>query len=369
MALSETSLTWKTVAETLGLDTTNGVTASACCTSSAINKWSRHKPVVNSSNTALTEAQFLGEKTEYGYYYGVHLATANNDYTEIESVGFEYEQPTSNFRLGDFRGYNHVAVCNLVGFIQSLVEGTGITCGVSYTEDADDGSIDYATLVEDKTGVSIEDFYVCALVNQNGTYWVRACNSQSGGAVCTIGNNSAGSWVIPVQDIYGLNRGTGATAVISLFLLQSIAYLTDSSYFGSWQKVSSGELYTCQGFAIPEAVAKTKSVAKADTYSGVITLTSGDTSGTSVSVSISSSTNGSVSILSSVDWTCTYVSTYGFSMSPTSGSASSLARVILLTVTEQLPEASSTVIYFKDSSGVKRAELTVNVVSDIHVST
>lgn len=365
MALSTTSLTMKEVADTLGIDTSNGITLKTLCTSSAINKWSKHKPVAYATNSPLTEAQFRGDRTEFGYYYGVHLATANNDYTEIESVGFEYEQPTSNFRLGDFRGYDHYAACTLLGVIIGKIEGKGILCslGTSTVEAEDAGStgIDYAALVEEKTGVALDDCYLCALVHQGSNYWVRACNTYSGG-VSTIGNytSSQEGWAIPIQDISGLSRATGATAIISLFILQSLAYLNDASYFATWQTVSSGQLYAYQGFAIPNAVAKEKSVEKASTYNGTITL-NGDTT---LTVSVSSSVSALVTVVSETAWTCTYTSASvdGFTMSVIKGLAGTTTITIsvqTLTITDEFTQLSS--IDFKDSSGIIRATLTVEI--------
>ena len=87
-------------------ETSNSV--GGLCTSPKINKWSKWKPVRHPSKGDLTGIQ-LGS-TNYGFNIpesGGVLGT-----TEFENQ-WEYTKPagdaTSPYRLGDFRGYNHIS--------------------------------------------------------------------------------------------------------------------------------------------------------------------------------------------------------------------------------------------------------------------
>lgn len=88
----------------------------ALCTSSKINMWAKYKPIPSNE-------KFLDIKTSYqgkGYNCGISYSTANTVsgikalYSDTDN-GFSYERPTV-YRLADFNGYNHRAVCPILDY-------------------------------------------------------------------------------------------------------------------------------------------------------------------------------------------------------------------------------------------------------------
>ena len=101
MALGTTNISTTLVANTIGVGSND---VGTLCTSSKINKWSKWKPVNYSSNNSLTIDQL--KETNFGF----NIVTNTN----LDSpTGWSYVKPTggmtSPYRLGDFRGYNHLA--------------------------------------------------------------------------------------------------------------------------------------------------------------------------------------------------------------------------------------------------------------------
>lgn len=91
MALGTTNITTAIVKSVLGEDS-NAV--SHLVTSPYINKWSRHKPTTNISRDVF----------DFG------LTLTSGTLNAIPTGTWTYRTRTSDFRLGDFREYNHTAV-------------------------------------------------------------------------------------------------------------------------------------------------------------------------------------------------------------------------------------------------------------------
>jgi hypothetical protein len=85
MALGTTNITTTTVKTLFGVASS---VWSVLCTLASVNKWSRYKPV-----------RGVWPQDDSGYY-GFNLGAANPN-------KWDYLQPNNNYRIGDFRGYEH----------------------------------------------------------------------------------------------------------------------------------------------------------------------------------------------------------------------------------------------------------------------
>ena len=100
MALSSTNVKFSDVKTALGEETNS---LKGLCTSNKINKWSLWKPIQKSSNiNSVTDI--------YNSNCGFDIVEVKNGTISRNTISiedWEYAKPTSNFRLGDFRNYNH----------------------------------------------------------------------------------------------------------------------------------------------------------------------------------------------------------------------------------------------------------------------
>ena len=103
MALPTTNLKITDIKTVLGA-TTNKV--SDLCTHSNINMWSRRKPVQDSRVEVPLSEVGNGNNNDFGLTIPVYTG----DDTKLTT----YTKPTYNFRLGDFRGYNHDAILPII---------------------------------------------------------------------------------------------------------------------------------------------------------------------------------------------------------------------------------------------------------------
>ena len=111
MALSSDNIRINDVQEVLGTTSSN---LKDLCTNTKINPWSKWKPI-NSSVTTMDESTLASAN----YGIGLKQITANDIklLTSINSTtynnwlkGYIYDIPSTNFRLGDFRNYEHNAL-------------------------------------------------------------------------------------------------------------------------------------------------------------------------------------------------------------------------------------------------------------------
>lgn len=93
MALGTTGITTSLVAQTIG-EASNDV--GTLCTSSKINIWSKYAPCEFNSVSGLTDLEFQ----KYKWKYATTFNSVTGSYVS-------YNNPTTKFRLGDFRGYDH----------------------------------------------------------------------------------------------------------------------------------------------------------------------------------------------------------------------------------------------------------------------
>ena len=109
MALPNDKITTTLVANTLGASSRD---VGTLCTHTAINKWSKWKPVRFGTVAGLTQQEL--EMVEYGIKAGNN--TPSSSYFTPTSPYFIYNKPRGSaynepYRLGDFRNYNHDAQC------------------------------------------------------------------------------------------------------------------------------------------------------------------------------------------------------------------------------------------------------------------
>lgn len=85
------------------------------CTLPSINKWSRNKPIEYNTYKLLTPQQRKeGQKYASGYVWGVKIR-GNARLGTIHDFTFDYDKPTTYFRLMDFIGYDKNATADVSG--------------------------------------------------------------------------------------------------------------------------------------------------------------------------------------------------------------------------------------------------------------
>lgn len=85
------------------------------CTLPSINKWSRNKPIEYNTYELLTPQQRKeGQKYASGYVWGVKIR-GNTRLETIHDFTFDYDKPTTYFRLMDFIGYDKNATADVSG--------------------------------------------------------------------------------------------------------------------------------------------------------------------------------------------------------------------------------------------------------------
>lgn len=111
MALSSDNISINDVQEVLGTTSSN---LKDLCTNTDINPWSKWKPI-NSSVTTMDESTLASAN----YGIGLRQITANDIKLLTSTLspsynswlkGYSYDIPSTNFRLGDFRNYEHNAL-------------------------------------------------------------------------------------------------------------------------------------------------------------------------------------------------------------------------------------------------------------------
>ena len=120
MALSNANITTIAVKNVLSEDTN---TVSLLCTSDAINKWSKWKPVSFNKNTGITAFDLYS--INYGLTTLIGAATpqlaADNESIYLKPPGGK----SSPYRMGDFRSYLHDSippVANYMGDVPVQVD-------------------------------------------------------------------------------------------------------------------------------------------------------------------------------------------------------------------------------------------------------
>lgn len=104
MALPTTGISTNLVKTAIGAGSND---VGQLCIHPNVNKWSKNKPISSNKLTGLTSADRLGSD------YGLVPPPTQMNYTPVYSQNWIYNRPTggvnSPYRLGDFRGYEHLA--------------------------------------------------------------------------------------------------------------------------------------------------------------------------------------------------------------------------------------------------------------------
>lgn len=159
------------------------------CSSDRINKWSKHKPVRYPKTTGLIDSEFKGTAADNlnGIIYGLAGRVSAVSYKDLHTTTYEYvgrPTGTSNapYRIGDFRGYDHSAKCNLSGVTEK--DGSTIYYDIQYPISL---YVEYDHLGTNTTGINlsdftdgndnlnIEDYYPCIMIDN---YAKALVNSQ-----------------------------------------------------------------------------------------------------------------------------------------------------------------------------------------------
>lgn len=186
MTLGTSNITTTQVANALQVSTRN---IGKLCTSQNINKWSKHKPVRYPKSSGLTDSEFKGTIADNlnGILYGLTGRVSAVSYKDLHTTTYEYAgRPTGTsdapYRIGDFRGYDHNAKCNLNGVTEE--DGSTIYYDLQYPISID---IEYDYLGTNTTGINlsdftdgndnlnIEDYYPCVMIDN---YAKALVNSQ-----------------------------------------------------------------------------------------------------------------------------------------------------------------------------------------------
>lgn len=157
MALGSNNIKFSDVKSILGESTD---TLSGLCTSNKINKWSKWKPI--QSDTPLTES--IVNTSSCGMTYGkfanfsacvqaIKNGTAMNIHT--------YNKPTSNYRLGDFRNYEHNTY---KGFLHLNCYVDGQTLKAYSTDSASKLFTEYSNSSDSTKNLMNGDLYATGIV-------------------------------------------------------------------------------------------------------------------------------------------------------------------------------------------------------------
>lgn len=136
MALSK-PISISTIKTALGV---NYNSVGQLCTSTAINKWSKHKPVALAKVTELSDSDF--QLVNYGITVpstGYSSLTAMVNAIAAGSVDWAYQRPTGGisvapYRMLDFNKYNHSARAPIfsIGNTGSYCDGSSVNLGIGF---------------------------------------------------------------------------------------------------------------------------------------------------------------------------------------------------------------------------------------------
>lgn len=175
-ALASSRISTSLVADTLKTSTHD---VGQLCTNDNINKWSKHKPIRYPKVDGLSDAEFKGTTADQlaGIYYGLKSNVIATDYESLHQTTYEYVgKPTGGanapYRLGDFRGYDHNAEPNLIGYPTftdntiyfDIQEPISILIDFDYQGKNTTG-IDLSELTPSNDVYDIEDYYPCVMID------------------------------------------------------------------------------------------------------------------------------------------------------------------------------------------------------------
>ena len=254
----------------LGVTSNN---AGDLCTSPAINKWAKYKPVHCESVRkfgALEESDFASQQGTYEgrqvqCHYGLYLAGTNVLSSALHDVTYVYAgkpsvEAGSAFNLMLFalslngspvanRGYNHQAQPTLSGTNNTLTQLSAnypLRCRVKYTSPTNNpDGVDILAIAAQRP--EITDCYVCCMLTGTNTRIRAMFKGNAESAITpTIGKMEAGEFDFFTDLPSGLTAGT---YTVTFFLMPMTA--TEYDTYKDWHVLSGEVLMTSQPFPIP----------------------------------------------------------------------------------------------------------------------
>jgi hypothetical protein len=248
----------------LGVTSNN---AGELCTSPAINKWARYKPVHCRKFGALEESDFASQQGTYEgrqvqCHYGLYIAGTNVLSSALHDVTYVYAgKPSvaagSAFNIASFvlslngspvanRGYNHQAQPTLSGTnntLDKLTDSYPLRCGVKYQSN-DDG-VDILSIAAQPPVIT--DCYVCCMLTGTNTRIRAMFKGDASSAVTpTIGKMAEGGFDFFTDLPSGLTAGT---YTVTFFLLKMSA--SELNNYKEWHVLDGEVVMTSQPFPIP----------------------------------------------------------------------------------------------------------------------
>ena len=261
MAIITAPVTTEKVMTALGETTReNG----ALCRSAKINKWAKNKPVDFNSLSPLTDAQRAWSDPANGIYYGLKMANQSGHLLDLLNVTFDYIRPQgglySPYRQADFKGYDHNAVCSVMGSVigqfYDLPKDVRITINVdpNNTTGIDFGQIALGTEgTAAQALVALKNLYPCILLknNSSGRVFVRALKNFSTDAPGTLFASNAwqNGWYADLDGCAGVVRTTQAYT-LCVFLVNDITTDWDVT---SWVEITGTAVDAPRSIAVPDA--------------------------------------------------------------------------------------------------------------------
>lgn len=168
--------------------TDNGI--SALCTSSAINKWAKYKPV--DYNSTFSNNSGKGSDGKYGLNITTYssVGTLSSGFLNVLNAGsttWTYIHPSggssSPYRMGDFSGYNHGAVCP-IGNIGATTYYLDTNGAMTIMYDLTTTASDNLTLADITiNGTALSSYYLGVLLyNTSSGAYVLATSSTTMGS-------------------------------------------------------------------------------------------------------------------------------------------------------------------------------------------
>lgn len=248
--------------------------AGELCTSPAINRWAKYKPVHCDSERkfgALEEDDFrnqqglLNNNVQVQCHYGLYIAGTNVLSSELHNVTYVYAgKPSvaagSAFNITSFvlslngspvanRGYNHQARPTLSGTnnsLDKLTDSYPLRCRVEYTSPTNNpDGVDILAIAAQRP--EITDCYVCCMLTGTNTRIRAMFKGDADTAINpTIQKMAAGEYDFFTDLPSGLTAGT---YTVTFFLMK----MTVSEYetYKDWHVLSGEVLMTSQPFPIP----------------------------------------------------------------------------------------------------------------------
>ena len=185
MAISKTGITTSIVGSTLGTTSRN---VSTLCTHSAINKWSKYKPI--EMDDAAPDRNSLWYEGDDGCCGFKQNSIIFNDISLLvqaynNGTTYQYQPPTSYKRLADFGGYEHNAKSpcwsiNVMGEIYADTSSSSVILSVDWNNGIDTNTNFTPLDLFPVTAVPVELCYFGCVILVGGRMMYKTSKNQIG---------------------------------------------------------------------------------------------------------------------------------------------------------------------------------------------